>query len=66
MTASLPGVQPIGELAQWEPKVASGAAREMPPLPLPLWTVPVSSQTPAVSSAQTSREPAEALDNVKV
>src|ERR1035438_882330 len=58
MAALLPLVQPIGPLAQLEPRFPSAAHSMLPPpLPSPLVTIPSSSQTPAVSSAQISRPP---------
>src|ERR1017187_9642205 len=49
MAALLPLVQPIGPLAQLEPRFPSAAHSMLPPpLPSPLVTIPSSSQTPVV------------------
>src|ERR1022692_3037369 len=58
MAALLPLVQPIGPLAQLEPRFPSAAHSMLPPpLPSPLVTIPLSSQRPAVSPAQIPRPP---------
>src|ERR1039458_3324518 len=57
MAALLPLVQPIGPLAQLEPRFPSAAHSVRPPLRSPRVTIPLSSQGPAVSSAQISRPP---------